>query len=274
MKTAFVLSGGGARGAFQVGAMKAIIEAGILPDACYGTNLGALNAGMLAFQSIFTIETFWRSIRNAGDIFSGQGLGIFSQGGFYSSDPLRKIIEKYVEGTPTREAMACVCDLYTGSKEYAYRSKLALTDFQQYVLASASIPVAVNPVADRYVDGGVREETPLKPAIDDGADRIIVFLTSPYVVNPTPETSINSPKLLNNGLRALSMLEHQIFLNDIATCLMKNDLPQCKPIELLVISPDTFLYDAMDFDPKVIGPAIDAGFQQGQFLLAGSGMKT
>src|SRR5262245_2919357 len=46
--TAFVLSGGGARGALQVGAVRALLEAGIFPDVLIGTSIGAWNAAALA----------------------------------------------------------------------------------------------------------------------------------------------------------------------------------------------------------------------------------
>jgi NTE family protein len=51
-KLAFVLSGGGARGALQVGALRALIEAGIQPDLMVGTSIGAVNAAYLAVQGV------------------------------------------------------------------------------------------------------------------------------------------------------------------------------------------------------------------------------
>ena len=46
---AFVLGGGGARGAMQVGALRALFEAGYKPDLLVGTSIGAVNAAGLAF---------------------------------------------------------------------------------------------------------------------------------------------------------------------------------------------------------------------------------
>jgi len=40
-RLAFVLSGGGARGAFQVGALKALYENNIHPEILVGTSIGA-----------------------------------------------------------------------------------------------------------------------------------------------------------------------------------------------------------------------------------------
>ena len=47
-KVAFVLSGGGAKGDFQLGALAALYEAGIRPDIICGSSVGALNGLMLA----------------------------------------------------------------------------------------------------------------------------------------------------------------------------------------------------------------------------------
>ncbi len=49
-KLAFVLSGGGARGALQVGALRALLEAGIKPDMLVGTSIGAANAALFALN--------------------------------------------------------------------------------------------------------------------------------------------------------------------------------------------------------------------------------
>ena len=40
----FVLSGGGSRGALQVGALQALLEEGIRPDMVVGTSIGAINS--------------------------------------------------------------------------------------------------------------------------------------------------------------------------------------------------------------------------------------
>lgn len=54
MKTcrAFVLGGGGARGAMQVGALRALFEAGLKPDLLVGTSIGAINATGLAVWGV------------------------------------------------------------------------------------------------------------------------------------------------------------------------------------------------------------------------------
>jgi NTE family protein len=47
---ALVLGGGGARGALQVGGLRALLEANIQPDLLVGTSIGAVNAATLAIR--------------------------------------------------------------------------------------------------------------------------------------------------------------------------------------------------------------------------------
>ena len=49
---AFVLGGGGARGAMQIGALRALFEAGYKPDLLVGTSIGSVNAAGLALWGI------------------------------------------------------------------------------------------------------------------------------------------------------------------------------------------------------------------------------
>jgi NTE family protein len=51
-RLAFVLGGGGARGALQVGALRALLEAGYRPDLLIGTSIGAINAAGLALWGV------------------------------------------------------------------------------------------------------------------------------------------------------------------------------------------------------------------------------
>ncbi len=67
---AFVLSGGGARGALQVGALRALLEAGLRPDIMIGTSVGAMNATALAAygvneQGLERLVQAWRDAQQA-----------------------------------------------------------------------------------------------------------------------------------------------------------------------------------------------------------------
>ena len=63
---AFVLSGGAARGALQVGALRALLEADIRPDMLVGTSIGAVNAAYLALRGV-SLESIGRLAENWRD---------------------------------------------------------------------------------------------------------------------------------------------------------------------------------------------------------------
>ena len=60
---AIALEGGGARGAYQVGAWRALDEAGVRYDAVSGTSVGSLNGAMMAMRDLSRAEDFWNNIR-------------------------------------------------------------------------------------------------------------------------------------------------------------------------------------------------------------------
>ncbi len=71
--TAIVMSGGGAKGAFQVGVLKRMYEVGIRPQIVCGTSVGALNGAKLAENSetvITELEALWLSIRGNDDVLA------------------------------------------------------------------------------------------------------------------------------------------------------------------------------------------------------------
>lgn len=258
MSHAVVMSGGGAKGAFEVGVLSRLIECGELPDAVYGTSVGALNAAGYAFSGIQALLDMWLSIKGKGDILSGNWISALWSDGLYSMNPLKKKIDQIVKGSPICPATVCATDLIEGSIIYA-RNFQELSHFKSMVLASACIPFVMQPVAGRYVDGGVREQTPLKQAIRDGHDKITVILCNPLTESPTDKWKRSWPYFLSAGLRTVDMLTHEVFLNDIEKCLFYNKVPQKKVIDLKYYAPERELYDTLEFEPTKLRAAIEKG---------------
>ncbi len=72
---ALVLSGGGAKGAFEVGAVRCLTELGYEFDMFVGTSVGALNAAKLAeseAQSLVELESLWLGLTKLGDFFQAR----------------------------------------------------------------------------------------------------------------------------------------------------------------------------------------------------------
>ena len=60
---ALALEGGGAKGAYQIGAWKALREAGVKIDAVAGTSVGALNGSLIVMGNLEKAENIWENIR-------------------------------------------------------------------------------------------------------------------------------------------------------------------------------------------------------------------
>lgn len=58
-----VLEGGGARGAYQIGAWRALREAGIRIKGAAGTSVGALNGALICMDDFQKAEQIWENIR-------------------------------------------------------------------------------------------------------------------------------------------------------------------------------------------------------------------
>ncbi len=75
MSTALVLSGGGAKGSFQVGALRLLYNRGVRPDILSGCSVGSINSVKLAegegspSQGLAGLERIWLGLRVNEDMF-------------------------------------------------------------------------------------------------------------------------------------------------------------------------------------------------------------
>lgn len=81
MKNLVILSGGGFKAAYQVGALKALIEKNISIDCIMGTSGGALNASIVAQGDYIKLESIWNNISSKGisSVFESELLNLNPQ---------------------------------------------------------------------------------------------------------------------------------------------------------------------------------------------------
>lgn len=181
---ALVLSGGGSLGAIQVGAVRALAQAGIRPDVYIGCSVGALNAAFLAMDPdparIDQLEALWLSLDRT-DVFPSSRRSVATHvirgdAHLYEADGLHALVRRWVPtGDLARTQVPChvvTTDLGTGAPCWWTGG-----DPHQVLIASASLPGLFPPVdmGDAlHVDGGVTCPVPLQRALDLGAARIWV----------------------------------------------------------------------------------------------------
>ena len=200
-QSALVLGGGGAKGAYQIGAISALEEAGITCGHVVGVSIGAINAAMYAQRDMALAGDLWDSIR-LSDILTADALSIAedaeavfdqpeklleyfarnSQKSFSDISPLkallaRSISEEKVRSSPIRLTLTATRfpTLSCVEKKLADMEPGTL---HQWLLASAAI-FPIFPMQtigeERYIDGGFCDNTPVDAAIRSGARRIIAI---------------------------------------------------------------------------------------------------
>jgi NTE family protein len=187
-QTAFVLSGGAALGAIQVGMLRALYERGIEPDLIVGSSVGAVNGAFIASRP-FTPATadelagVWHRI-GRGQVFPLNPVSGFL--GFFGARRhlvpargLRDLLVEHLEFDRLEQAQVpfhvITTDVLDGSEV-----RLSKGPTLDAVMASAAIPGIFPPVdwGHRHLmDGGIANHAPLSDALELGAERVYVLST-------------------------------------------------------------------------------------------------
>lgn len=274
---ALVLSGGGVKGAYQVGVLKYLmVDQGLQYDAFCGVSVGGLNAAVLAQYSngsdaMAALEKLWLNVRDK-DVkrkwrFFGYVASLWKQSVF-NSKPLAHLVKTSVD---PKLIASSGKKLRTGTVSWS-DGTMKVTgendpDLLDWIVASAAFPVMFSPVeveGKLWADGGLRNMTPLGDAIRLGATEIDVVLCS----NPSYLDPFNARKKKALGLagRAIEIMADQIMLADLQICGLKNDVSELngkyRSVKLRVFQPKTDLTDnALEFDPSLIRRLIQLGYE-------------
>ena len=190
MKRAIVLSGGGSKGAYQMGVWKALLKLNIKYDIVTGTSVGALNAALMTQKTYYRGLNLWKNL-NYKMIFKD----------YDSFSDESKVIKNYVEGavnggldvTSLEETIVKLVNI-----KKIYKSKIDMgivtvnvknlkpnflkknsiepNKLSEYLLASASCFPAfkMKKIDDQnYIDGGLVDNLPINLAVELGANEVI-----------------------------------------------------------------------------------------------------
>ena len=200
---AVALEGGGAKGAYQIGAWKALREAGVRFNAVAGTSVGALNGAIMVMGNLEKAEEIWSNITfsqvmdvddeemknlltmNLRDIdwrsqweflkktLSNRGLDV---------TPLRRWVEELVDEDAIRKSDT---ELYIQTYSLTDKKELELRardlekpgEIAEMLLASAYFPAFKNETlgGKRYTDGGLQDVIPLHVLVENGYRDIIAI---------------------------------------------------------------------------------------------------
>lgn len=297
-RLAIVLSGGGAKGAFQVGVLDALInERGVKPSIVVGTSTGAIQALGVAQQDVSGLLNVWMGLKSNSDIYkqrSGPLLSaLFGEKALYDAAPLKKLLKSFSKPDSLAASGIAmrlgVVSLQSGEFRTIDES---VPDIHNWVYASCAMPTFFDPLQtsdkQQWVDGGVRDVTPLGSALELNPSGVIVIRASP-MSNPASKKFFGG--LVPIGLRSAALLQSEVSRNDLANTSLINDMLAARdqlftsleasgisgiaasklllPLDrqlsnyrfaqVRIIEPEKEFSDTLEFDPGKIREAIEAG---------------
>ena len=182
---AFVLGGGGLRGAAEVGMLKALAETEIRPDMVFGTSVGSVN-GSLISSGPFTdmaaeLEHRWSELASTSvlreSLWGRMNNIVRHRTHLHSNTGLRDVLEDWLyhdtfEELPVHFECSAAC--IETSAEWWFDSGPLI----EGVMASSAAPGLMPPVevgGRHFIDGGVVNSIPISRAIEKGATTIYVM---------------------------------------------------------------------------------------------------
>ncbi len=302
-KRALVLSGGSIKGAFQVGAFKALIESGYRPDSIYGISVGSLNALFIAQEAgkqnvsvenidwksiVENLIYFWiNNIRQPNDIIKlKKSTQIAFEAltnnfkGLIDTSPLHNLIRRtismeYIYKCPIKLEIGVV-NIADGEIIYANPN---YPNFIDYVLASCAIPIVMpivnigNSPDKAFLDGSMRNVAPLKRAYDKGAEEIVCIACQ---AENLCGVTFNYGNLMYLADRVLDILLNENVNMDIERILTINSLlsdnndvsKRKKKAKITIIRPPVPInIDMFKFTYEDINNLIQTGYHIGKEII-------
>lgn len=186
-KTAIVFGGGGAKGAYQIGAVKALLKLKIKYDIITGCSVGSINGAIVAQGDFDLGFKLWKTLStdkildlkeeeteiNIKDAFENSG---------YDYTNLKNLLLKYIDEDKLRKSnidYGLVTVKYPEMTPlYIFKEDMEKGKIVDYILGSSAFFPAMKPhkIGDNlYIDGGFSDNLPINMAIKKGADKIIAI---------------------------------------------------------------------------------------------------
>lgn len=202
---ALVLSGGGSKGAYQIGVWKALRQLNIKIDIVTGTSAGALNAALITQNTYHKAVNTWKKINldilfgedaiesdETLELYKMYGKKFVKDGGM-DTTKLQKIITSALQTNKFYKSkinFGLITYNLTNKKPIELtKDKIKPDLLDDYLMASATCFPAFKLKeieGHKYIDGGYYDNLPINLAIEMGADEIIAVDLSAPGLKKTP----------------------------------------------------------------------------------------
>ncbi len=204
-RTALIDVGGGFRAIYGAGVMDRCLEDGITFDHCYGVSAGSAN--MVSFiagqhgrnHKFYTEYAFRKEYASVDNFIKKHNFADldYVYGTLSNHDGEYPVDFKAFEANPVGFTVVA-CNAEDGSTKYFDKSDVSFDNFN-IMKASSAVPVACEPYmidGVPYYDGGIADPIPVRKALDDGYERVVVVLTRPKDVLREQKKDVAPAKIL------------------------------------------------------------------------------
>ncbi len=215
---AVVLSGGGSKGSYQIGAWKALRELKINYDIIAGTSVGSINGALMVQNSYKEAVKLWKKInmqmlfgdevknpKNMKELAKIYGSNFLKNGGM-DVQKLQNLLNETIDEEKFFASFinyGLVTVNLSGRKIVQMKkSKIPRGKLCDYIMASASCYPAFKLKdidGNKYIDGGMFDNLPINLAIDLGATEIIAIDLSAPGLTKKPKKNIKITKVKPNN---------------------------------------------------------------------------
>ncbi len=192
-----VLAGGGGKGAYQIGAWKAMKEMGITFEAVAGASIGAINGALIASDDYDKATEFWHNISvdkgvkiskelpDSENLFSRKNWGVLFREVIKNkgldASPAEEFVSSYINEKKVRDSGVALGIITVQMTQGVIPREIFIHEIPDgqlvdYLLASANIPLVTNigPEGEKFLDGGAYDNTPLMTLKKRGYNRLII----------------------------------------------------------------------------------------------------
>lgn len=284
MKRALILSGGGAKGAFEVGALEYIQQE--QPQyfnfqLVAGISVGSLNGVMVAQDKFTALQEIWNNISNDKVYTSSMPRNffqylwliiriLFGRKSILGLGPLTKLLKENARLSDVKKDYRCgFVSLVSGEYISCRHAEFGNDDenFRKAILASCTMPIIWTPVEEVkigsqvhkvLVDGGVRNVSPLKDVLVDDPDEIIIINLSTKTLLPDTLAGKSIFRIFKRSLTEITI--NEIFREDVEEFIKTNNIvKQCAAAGVTVYRDDAHTQPYKYFNAIIIEPGNDLG---------------
>lgn len=205
MKVGLVLSGGGGKGAYELGVWKALVQLKLdkYIEVISGTSIGAFNAALFAQGDMDNAQALWDEVTmeklvpmTKMDLLKkgvALAIGVKSinfikkhmsdklENGDFPKDGAYEVVNKFIDINKVKESgkicYAACTELPDCKVKYFKINDYDEEVGREIIMASASLPLIYDSSeveGKKYLDGGIVDNTPIQPVYGEGCDIIIV----------------------------------------------------------------------------------------------------